>query len=202
MSFGTSLNTDPAALSGFSKVVAFDAANLPSMIAELLADARSAAQRDRVAVEQRFGQAMALLQSERARLLEDTPPAAVTPGPTRGGLAPWQMRRIEAHIAQNLEHSLRVSELAEIAKLSLSYFSKAFAQSYGRGAREHIVQRRLEAACQMMLGSPDPLGQIAAACGFSDQAHLSTRFRKAYGMSPLAWRRLHQRDSLQALAAA
>lgn len=203
MSFGTTLSTDSASLSAFSKVVAFDAATLPTVITDLLADARAAARRDRTAVEQRLGQVMALLQTERQRLLQEAPATApAAPAPVKGGLAPWQVRRIDAYIAEHIDDALRVSKLAAIAKLSTSYFSKAFAQSYGCCAREHIVQQRLERACEMMLGSSDPLGQIAAACGFADQAHLSTRFRKAYGMSPLAWRRLNQRDSLQALAAA
>jgi AraC family transcriptional regulator len=193
-------STTSAKLSAFSRVAPFDLATLPTMIADLLVDARAAARQDRDAVEQRLGRAMELLQGERLRLLDETP--AVAPAPMRGGLAVWQIRRIDAFIAQNLQGPLRVSDLAAIAKLSTSYFSKAFAQSYGVGAREHIIQKRLDRACEMMMSSRDPLAQISADCGFADQAHLSTRFRKAFGTSPHAWRRLHQRDAAQAKLAA
>lgn len=43
----------------------------------------------------------------------------------------------------------------------------------------------------VMLSDPDvPLAQVAARCGFSDQAHFSHAFRRQHGLSPLAYRRL------------
>jgi AraC-like DNA-binding protein len=191
-------STVSAPLSAFSQVVTFDSATLPTVIADLLAGARAAARQDRVAAEQRLRQAMDLIQDEARRLFDDTAP----PTPARGGLAAWQKRRIDAHIAANLHGALKVSDLATLAKLSASYFSKAFAQSYGQGAREYIIQQRLERAREMMLRSQEPLGQIAAACGFADQAHLSTRFRKAFAMSPHAWRRSSQHEAAPLAAAA
>ena len=172
--------------------VANDIAALPSMLADLVVDARAAARQDHAAADRRLRQAMDLIQRERERLLDGQLAAAP---PQRGGLAKWQIRRVDDYIARNLQGAVRVSDLATIAKLSTSYFSKAFTQSYGHGAREHIIRKRLERACEMMRGSTDPLSQIAAACGFADQAHLSTRFRRTFAMSPQAWRRLHQQDA-------
>jgi transcriptional regulator GlxA family with amidase domain len=179
------------ALSAFNRLVDFDAASLPTIIADLLRDARASARQDRLSTERSVRAAVDLIEREGRRLLEQSTPA---PAPARGGLAAWQIRRIDAHMAEHIEAPLRVSDLAAIAKLSAGYFSKAFAQSYGHGPREHILQLRLERARAMMVESREPLGQIAAACGFADQAHLSTRFRKAYATTPNAWRRLNVGD--------
>lgn len=177
------------ALSAFNRLVDFDAASLPTVIADLLRDARAAARQDRTSAERSVRAAVDLIEREGRRLLDQSASA-----PARGGLATWQIRRIDAYIADHLDAPLRVSDLAAIVKLSASYFSKAFAQSYGHGAREHILRLRLERARAMMVESREPLGQIAAACGFADQAHLSTRFRQAYATTPNAWRRLNLGD--------
>jgi AraC family transcriptional regulator len=45
---------------------------------------------------------------------------------------------------------------------------------------------------EMMLETDEALSQIAFACGFSDQAHLSRIFRRTQGISPARWRRLRR----------
>lgn len=167
---------------------------LPKRIADLLRDAQRAAREDRGEAERRIQEAMALVQREGLRLLEAAAPGELD----RGGLAPWQMRRIDAHLAANLDGSVRVTDLAAIAKLSVSHFSRAFAASYGMAPRDHILNLRLEQARTMMLDSAEPLGRIAIACGFSDQAHLSNRFRRAFDISPNAWRRQNLRGAAPA----
>lgn len=170
------------------------ASALPKRIADLLRDAQRTAREDRGEAERRIQEAMALVQREGLRLLEAAAPGELD----RGGLAPWQMRRIDAHLAANLDGSVRVTDLAAIAKLSVSHFSRAFAASYGMAPRDHILNLRLEQARAMMLDSAEPLGRIAIACGFSDQAHLSNRFRRAFDISPNAWRRQNLRGAAPA----
>ncbi|KSB88621.1 hypothetical protein AS593_16830 [Caulobacter vibrioides] len=172
------------------------ASALPKRIADLLRDAQRTAREDRGEAERRIREAMALVEREGLRLLEAAAPGELD----RGGLAPWQMRRIDAHLAANLDGSVRVTDLAAIAKLSVSHFSRAFAASYGMAPRDHILNLRLEQARSMMLDSAEPLGRIAIACGFSDQAHLSNRFRRAFDISPNAWRRQNLRGADMAAA--
>ncbi|KSB91883.1 hypothetical protein AS593_07630 [Caulobacter vibrioides] len=187
----------PVATTGFDRVIDLDAGALPDLIAGLLADARAAARQDRLAAERRVREAIELVQREGKRLLD-----SARPTPPTGGLAPWQIRRIDAHLAAHLDAPVKVSDLAALVRLSVSHFSRAFAVSYGGGAREHIIQRRLERARRMMIETNEPLGQIAAACGFADQAHFSNRFRRAFETSPLVWRRLHQHGQDASIAAA
>ena len=189
--------TSVAAASGFDRVIDLRAGALPDLIAGLLADARAAAREDRLVAERRVREAIELVQREGKRLLDDARPAPIT-----GGLAPWQVRKVDAHLAANIDAPVKVSDLAALVRLSASHFSRAFAVSYGGGAREHIIQRRLERARQMMIETDEPLGQIAAACGFADQAHFSNRFRRAFETSPLVWRRLHQRGQVASIDAA
>jgi AraC family transcriptional regulator len=44
-------------------------------------------------------------------------------------------------------------------------------------------------AKESLRGSNLPIVEIAVACGFADQSHLTRVFSKALGISPAAWRR-------------
>ena len=50
--------------------------------------------------------------------------------PVRGGLAPWEKRKVDRHIQQSLERTLRVKDLAEQVSLSVSHFCRAFKESF------------------------------------------------------------------------
>jgi AraC-like DNA-binding protein len=113
----------------------------------------------------------------------------------RGGLAPWQQRKVDRHMRQRIEGPLRVRELAEQASLSVSYFCRAFKESFGTTPHLHLARLRVERAQRLMLTTGDPLSQIALACGMADQAHLSKLFRRMVGETPSAWRRRSRTDA-------
>jgi AraC family transcriptional regulator len=105
------------------------------------------------------------------------------------GLAPWQVRRVTAHIEANLDTSMRNKDLAALARLSEFHFNVAFRNSIGEAPHGYIIRRRVERAQGLMLSTEKPLSAIAAECGLADQAHLTRLFRRIVGESPAAWRR-------------
>jgi AraC family transcriptional regulator len=107
-----------------------------------------------------------------------------------GGLAPWQVRRLDSYIDANLHSALTIGELAGIARLSRSHFSRAFRDSFGNPPHQYIIRRRLQRAKGLLLSTAEPIVKIAAECGLSDQAHLTKLFRKIVGESPAHWRRM------------
>lgn len=106
-----------------------------------------------------------------------------------GGLAPWQLIRVDAVIADRMEHPLYVQDLATHVRLSQSHFCRAFKNSTGETPHAYIMGKRLERACRLMLESDESLSRIASTCGLADQAHLSRLFRRRFGMTPWRWRR-------------
>jgi AraC family transcriptional regulator len=113
------------------------------------------------------------------------------PTPARGGLAPWQKRKIQSYIEDQLESRLVVEDLAKVVSLSVSYFSRSFKQSFGEAPHTYIVRTRVARAQALMQTTCESLSQIALACGLLDQAHLCRRFRQVTGTTPGAWRRCH-----------
>jgi AraC family transcriptional regulator len=118
----------------------------------------------------------------------------------RGGLAPWQVRMVEAHVDGNLDRNISVEELAALARLSVSHFGRAFKQSFGVAPHAYITAERMALARDLMLTTSEPLSQIALTVGLADQSHLSRLFRQHVGESPLAWRRARWTPNLAGIA--
>jgi AraC family transcriptional regulator len=109
--------------------------------------------------------------------------------PVRGGLAPWQERRAKEILSANLDGRLPLKDVAQECRLSLSHFSRAFRSSMGVAPHSWLLTRRIEVAKQKLRDSRLPLAEVALACGFADQSHLTRVFTRMVGVSPGAWRR-------------
>jgi len=159
---------------------------LPVLLAKLIADAADALDRDKESTRDLLRQATTLLQSDVNRLQ-----SAAANSSARSTLAPWKAKRVTDHINANLDRPLPLGELAELVRLSNSYFSRAFKRTFEKSPHAFIMCRRIERARQQMLMSREPLSQIAVACGFADQAHLARIFRREMGSAPSQWRRVN-----------
>ena len=108
--------------------------------------------------------------------------------PPKEALNPHALRTVTERVEERLASTLRVEELAEVAGLSRSHFSRAFQASTGLPPQEYIIHRRLSRAREMLVETEESVAQIAAQTGFSSQAHLSTAFKKRLGLSPGRYR--------------
>ena len=106
-----------------------------------------------------------------------------------GGLAAWQTHRALDYIERNLGSKMRVREIADCAALSERHFSRAFKRSLGSSPMAYVGAQRVERAKLMVASTRTKLTDIALACGFSDQSHLTKSFRRVVGVSPGVWRR-------------
>jgi AraC-like DNA-binding protein len=106
------------------------------------------------------------------------------------GLAPWQLRRALDFIEAHLEGDPSVADVARECHLSASHFNRAFRQAVGVPPHRWLTQRRIERAKDLLRGGDLDLAEIALACGFVDQSHLTRTFTRYEGQGPGKWRRL------------
>jgi AraC-like DNA-binding protein len=79
--------------------------------------------------------------------------------------------------------------MAEAADLSRYHFIRVFRALTGEPPRQRLIGIRLRAAADRLIGTREPVTQIALSVGFNDLSHFNASFRQAFGMSPRAWRR-------------
>jgi AraC family transcriptional regulator len=117
----------------------------------------------------------------------------------RGGRRPWAVPPGIHRAVQSLENDFAcdfsLAELAAQAQLSRSHFSQAFRQLTGHAPHQYLLRVRLSRVRRMLAQENEAmsLSEIAAACGFFDQAHLSRHFRRAFGTTLTAFRRRQRR---------
>jgi AraC family transcriptional regulator len=109
-----------------------------------------------------------------------------------GALTPFQERRVTSLLLDDLRSNPGLSELARFCGLSRSHFVRAFKQSTGLPPHRWLLMQRINRAKELLYQTRTPIGEIAAACGFADQGHLTRVFTKAFGIGPGGWRRHRQ----------
>jgi transcriptional regulator GlxA family with amidase domain len=112
------------------------------------------------------------------------------------GLAAWQVRVVHEVAMANLDTPLAITKLAAACRLSRGYFTRAFKVTFGISPHRWRLGKRIEQACRMLASSQDPIADIAVACGFNDQAHLTRAFRNILGTTPHAYRRLRADEAM------
>lgn len=96
--------------------------------------------------------------------------------------------RVLAFIRKRFGHTITVEELAREAGMSPSHFSRVFKETLGSTPMRYVLAYRIEQAVKMMGDYTRPLGEIALACGFSDQAHFTRSFKQVMGETPRNFR--------------
>lgn len=155
-------------------------------ISRLLASAETSLGTDLFAAKTLIDQASALIDWRT-----ETKAGLVSAEAHAQALAPWQVKRLTNFVALNMASAIRNSNLAAVVGLSSSHLQKAFKQSFGVTPHAYVARSRIQRAKHMMLSTKHPLAQIGLACGFADQAHFSTSFRRLTGITPVQWRRTH-----------
>lgn len=106
-----------------------------------------------------------------------------------GGLGPLQLKRGKDLIAADLADDLSLAQIAAKCELSREHFSRAFKISTGLTPHQWRQLCRIDAVKQLLTGSSRSIADIALACGFADQSHLTRVFGRLVGTSPAQWRR-------------
>ncbi len=111
------------------------------------------------------------------------------PQASHGGLSATQRRQVEDCIEASLHEPLTLESLAGVVHLGVCTFVRRFRQTFGDTPHAYLVKRRVERARELLQHGRMPLKQVAAACGFSDQAHMTRTLRSHLQTTPAALRR-------------
>lgn len=96
--------------------------------------------------------------------------------------------RTRDYLHAHLDQDVGLDELATVAGVDRFRLSRAFKASFGLAPHAYLVQLRLSVARKLLRQGLAP-AQVAMELGFADQSHLGRWFRRAYGMSPAAYRK-------------
>lgn len=107
-----------------------------------------------------------------------------------GGLTRRQLQRVTAFAQAHLDEAITLEDLAQQAGYSPYHFARLFRQATGESPYQFVLRQRVARAQQLLIESRSPLIEIAGACGFANQSHMTRIFRQQLGVTPRAYRRM------------
>lgn len=113
------------------------------------------------------------------------------PAPSNGGLSRAQLRQAIDFLQARLADDITIGELAAHCGLSTFHFARLFKRATGLSPHQYLIRCRVERAREYLLASSKPTAEVALDVGFCDQSHLTTHFRKVFGITPREFRRQH-----------
>ena len=135
-------------------------------------------------------------EAEREAMLSEpvrrfVPEEVVERASTAGGACPDPMtgRMIRWAWQQGQEgRKVTVTSLAAQFRLSRRTLDLKFADPLGVSAGDDLLRQRLDMAAHLLRTTDLSISDISFQCGYTKQDPLTTRFRKAFGMTPKAYR--------------
>ena len=132
--------------------------------------------------------------------------AVLNPSTQRGAaecrLTSRRLKRILDHFEARLTEEIRLADLASDTGLSECYLARTFRAATGMTLHAALVERRIVRARSLIeaasrRGTRPSLAAVAAACGFSSHAHMTTIFRRVLGVTPSEWTRMFADTSVR-----
>jgi AraC family transcriptional regulator len=99
------------------------------------------------------------------------------------------VRDVEQMLQEDYGRRVTLAELSEATRLHPSSLARGFRLETGVTIGEYLNRIRVQHACRLIAEQHTPLAEIADACGFADQSHMTRVFKSVTGIAPGALRR-------------
>ncbi|PFG28193.1 helix-turn-helix transcriptional regulator [Corynebacterium renale] len=100
----------------------------------------------------------------------------------------YDLREVCTYIEKHFRTRLTLAEIARVAGYSEAYLSTLFTQTMGMTCFDYINRVRLREATRALAHTDERIIDVALDSGFGDAKALSTTFKKAFGLTPSAYR--------------
>lgn len=107
----------------------------------------------------------------------------------KASLSSSQRAQIEKFVDRELSSNFGLVDLAALVGYSPDHFSRLFKQAFHQTPYQYVLSRRIERAMAMLRDKRLSIAEIALACGFSNQGHFTTAFKRRTGTTPGAYRK-------------
>lgn len=99
-----------------------------------------------------------------------------------------RLRSMLACIHSHYQEKLTLAHIAASANISEREALRCFQKNLSQSPFEYLIGFRLNQSKKMLAETSDSITQISYQCGFSSSAYFGKVFKKAFGMTPLAYR--------------
>lgn len=99
--------------------------------------------------------------------------------------------RLELMLKESLAEPWDVARMAAALHLSERQLHRLCQQHFALAPMALLQRLRLQRAALLLASRADPVKRLAEQCGFKNEYHFSTAFKRQHGLAPSHYRRLH-----------
>jgi len=101
-----------------------------------------------------------------------------------------RIRKVQEHLMKNLQHNVKLEELADLASMQHASLCRLFKKETGFTITEYQNHLRMELATKLVMNENLKIEEIAYECGFNTISFFNRQFKKSNGLAPLEYRRI------------
>jgi AraC-like DNA-binding protein len=106
--------------------------------------------------------------------------------------APRWLTRVRDALHASYREKLSLEQLSQIGGVHPAHLCREFHRRTGRTIGSYVRDLRIAQACRLLDASSATLAEIAIDCGFADQSHFASAFRRTMGVTPGRYRSLRR----------
>jgi transcriptional regulator GlxA family with amidase domain len=102
------------------------------------------------------------------------------------------VHRIRCYVDEHFAEPIIWEVLAGSHGMSLATFRRHWSRHMPVPPGEYLTQIRIRRACELLVETSRPVGQVGRDVGYDDELYFSRRFREVTGATATAYRRQHE----------
>jgi AraC family transcriptional regulator len=99
------------------------------------------------------------------------------------------MKRLNDYVLAHLGERILVADLARQVGMSIDRFAWTCKMQTGQSPHQYVLALRLQRARHLLRHSSVAIAEVASACGFSNQQHLTNAMQRHAGVTPARYRK-------------
>ena len=107
-----------------------------------------------------------------------------------------QIDNVKNYIAQNYMYDLKLEDVASVANMSKSAFSRFFKLHSGRCLSDYLIDVRMGNASRLLLDTDDTISNISFKVGFNNLSNFNRTFRRLKGCTPTEFRQIYRKKKI------
>ena len=100
------------------------------------------------------------------------------------------VKKVIDYIEGNLEKEINLDNISKNVGYSKFYLNRIFTEQTGITIHKYLQNRRLTIAAEKLVGTDEPITQIAYEAGYDTQQSFSFAFKQVYLYSPKTYRNI------------
>ncbi len=111
--------------------------------------------------------------------------------PIRGDKGKNIQEMVHLYIQDNINRAIILQEISDYVGLSSGYLNMLFKKENGITINQAIINKKMEWACRYLVQTDRQVKDIAALVGYDNVNYFYLQFKRKYGVTPSAYRRIN-----------